>query len=263
MTNHLSKDCRASEEKKKKWKESQKSKSKGKGKGKSMQELTEDSNAADGGDMGSLSVCQIRDYIQEMRNDETDRKITFTIDSAACRTVVPSKHRAARGYRVWSDGMKGQQYGTAKRGAPKIQDEGKRVLFTKATAGEYPQRLNTRQADVFEPLMSVSDMVDHGHMVVFDSDGSFAVKKDSGRKTHFERTGKKWQVNLQLEAPEKANQVVAQIMAEMRETQRQESKTLAEKIVDGILTMNLESDQNNKLNSKQDFWWAARPAGRV
>ena len=68
---------------------------------------------------------------------------------------------------------------------------------------------------------------------------------------------------MQLEAPEKANQVVAQIMAEMRETQRQESKTLAEKIVDGILTMNLESDQNNKLNSKQDFWWAARPAGRV
>ena len=156
--------------------------------------------------------------------------------------------------------MTGSQYGTAKRGAPKIQDEGKRVLFTKAAAGEHPQRLNTRQADVFESLMSVSDMVDHGHMVVFDSEGSFAVKKDSGRKTHFERTGKKWQVNLQLEAPEKANQMVAQIMAEMRETQRQENKTLAEKVVEGILVMN---QKDNKPSQDPGFWWAALPARRA
>ena len=173
---------------------------------------------------------------------------------------------------MWSDDMKGSQYGTAKRGAPKIQDEGKRVLFTKAAVGEQPQRLNTRQADVFEPLMSVSDMVDHGHMVVFDSEGSFTVKKESGRKTHFERTGKKWQVNLQLEAPEKANQMVAQIMAEMRETQKQENKTLAEKVVERILVMNQKDnkpDQNHTAPERDDsdrnsgFWWAALPTRRA
>ena len=269
MTNHLSKDCRASEEKKRKWKESKgkgKGKSKGKGKGKGVQELTEDSDDVsepDGGEMASARLCQISDSIRKMRNDETDRKITFTIDSAACRTVVPSKHRAARGYRVWSDGMTGSQYGTAKRGAPKIQDEGKRVLFTKTAIGEHPQRLNTRQADVFEPLMSVADMIDHGHMVVFDSEGSFAVNKDSGRKTHFERTGKKWQVNLQIEAPEKANKKMTQIMAEMRETRRQENKTLAEKIVEGILNMSQKDKQVCKTDTDEDFWWAARPTGRA
>ena len=224
-----------------------------------MQEMTEETDEPlDESNMGSLSLCQVQDSIREMRNDETDRKITFTIDSAACTTVVPSRHRAARGYRVWSDGMTGSQYGTAKRGAPKIQDEGKRALFTKAETGEHPQRLNTRQADVFEPLMSVPDIVDQGHMVVFDSEGSFAVNKDSGRKTHFERTGKKWQVNLQIEAPEKANKKITQIMAKMRETRRQENKTLADKIVEGILTMNLKDHQDG-----QDFWWAARPTGRA
>ena len=266
MTNHLSKDCRASDEKKKKWQDSQKGKGKGrvpyqhKGKGKGMQELTDESDEhhlSDGTSsserMRSLSLCQIRDNLREVRNDETDRKITFTIDSAACTTVVPSKHRAARGYRVWTDGMKGSQYGTAKRGAPKILDEGKRILFTKTTTGEHPQRLNTRQADVFEPLMSVADMVDQGHMVVFDSDGSFAVKKDSGRKTHFDRSGKKWQLHVQLEAPEKANQKVAQIMAEVRETHRQDNKTLAEKVVDEILQHPKDRDE------MKDFWWAAPP----
>ena len=103
MTNRLSKDCRASEEKNRKWQESQKGKSKGqskgksKGKGKGMQELIEESGVSepDGGDMSSLSLCQVRDSIREMRNDETDRKITFTIDLAACTTVVPSEHQAA------------------------------------------------------------------------------------------------------------------------------------------------------------------------
>ena len=113
--------------------------------------------------------------------------------------------------------------------------------------------MNTRQADVFEPLMSVADMVDQGHMVVFDSDGSFAVKKDSGRKTRFDRSGKKWQLHVQLEAPEKANQKVSQIMAEMRETHRQDNKTLAEKVVDEIL------QHPKDRNEMTDFWWAAPP----
>ena len=119
--------------------------------------------------------------------------------------------------------------------------------------------------------MSVSDMVDHGHMVVFDTEGSFAVKKDSGRKTYFERIGKKRQLNLQLEAPDKANQVVAQVMAEMRETQRQDNQTMAEKVIDGILKMNRTGKQDSEFgqevrdqpNQKSGFWWAAQPSWRA
>ena len=127
--------------------------------------------------------------------------------------------------------------------------------------------MNTRQADVFEPLMSVSDMVDHGHMVVFDNEGSFAVKKGSGRRTNFERTGKKWQVDLRLEAPEKANKKMAQIIAEMRETHRQEHKTLADKIIEGVLEMNRKDNKSGAVcdsehddgDREQDFRWAALP----
>ena len=71
MTNRLSKDCRASEEKKRKWKENKgkgKGKSKGKGKGKGVQELTEDSDDVsepDGGEMASARLCQISDSIRK------------------------------------------------------------------------------------------------------------------------------------------------------------------------------------------------------
>ena len=73
-------------------------KGKSKGKGKGMQELTEESDEPlNESNVGSLSLCQVQDSIREIRNDETDRKITFAIDSAACTTIVPSRHQAARG----------------------------------------------------------------------------------------------------------------------------------------------------------------------
>ena len=40
--------------------------------------------------------------------------------------------------------------------------------------------------------MAVCDMVDHNHAVLFDSGGSYAIHKKTGRKTTFTRNGRGW-----------------------------------------------------------------------
>ena len=47
------------------------------------------------------------------RTDQSNRTITFGVDTAACRTVVPGNHPAARGYRVHWDSGAGVLYSTA------------------------------------------------------------------------------------------------------------------------------------------------------
>ena len=189
-------------------------------------------DAADGeeaGDIGGFSLCQLcvvggTMTSQQLRQDGSEREITFTVDSAACRTVVPLDHPAARGYKVHKDGFTGQAYGTAKRGGPKIYDMGQRVLQTRVSGGAAPRRLHTRKADVQKPLLAVCDLVDRGHSVVFDSTGSYATNKLTGVKTQFDRVGKDWLLRLTLEAPQKANEVMAQVMAELRELKNGESE---------------------------------------
>ena len=232
MTNHVAKDCRASDEKKKKWKASQQG-------GKNFRELAEDDSAwpgqardlPSGGDMGQFDLCQLcgQDFCEVSesdRTDETDREIIFAVDSAACRSVVNKKHRALRGYRTWKDKFYGQTYGTAKAGLARIHDEGLRVAQTKSSGMDPPMRLNTRQADVRKPLMAVCDMVDHNHSVLFDSSGSYAINKKTGRKTTFTRTARGWDLRLVLEAPAKANEVMAGVLAELREKSASSEQTV-------------------------------------
>ena len=214
MTNHFKADCRASPEKIKKFQEA-------KGK-KSIKELTEEEETQGGGDFNGFDFCHLCAVTTALeRTDETSRSITFTVDSAACRTVVPLDHPAARGYRVHKDSCTGQSYGAAKKGGPKIVDQGRRVLQTRVLGGEMPKRLNTRKADVAKPLLAVCDLVDHGHAVLFDSTGSYALNKKTGIKTAFQRNGKEWDLKMQLEAPDKANEVMGQIIAELRDLKEQ------------------------------------------
>ena len=46
------------------------------------------------------------------------------------------------------------------------------------------------------------------------------MNKRTGEKTQFARVGKDWLLRLTLEAPQKANEVMAQVMAEMRELKK-------------------------------------------
>ena len=210
MTNHLAADCKASDAKKAEFKK--------KNGGKGFRDLEE----PDGEDLGAMYLCQVCEpgqskALQQLRNDATDRTLTFKVDSAACRTVVNSKHAAARGYKIHADEKKGQLYGTAKRGGPKIEDEGLRVLQTQSGLGELPQRIRARCADVSGALMAVCDLVDHGHRVVFDQHEAFAQHRTTGRRSEFTRVGKSWEYKVQLEAPAQANRVATQLLAEMRD----------------------------------------------
>ena len=185
--------------------------------------------------------------------------------------MVPKAHKAARGYKVHKDALVGTNYGTAARGAPKLVDEGHWSLLSKQTPDELPRVMKARRTDVHEPLLVVCDMVDNNHTVVFDKDGSFAVNKLTGQRLSFSRQGKKFLASFDLEAPEKANRVRAQVLAEMRETKRQEeaakqgpddgtcTPTTADKIVSAILS----SGDDDEVGPLQGFPWAARPTRSV
>ena len=64
---------------------------------------------------------------------------------------------------------------------------------------------------------------------------------------------------------------MAQIIAEMRETHRQERKTLADKIIEGVLAMNRKDNKSGRVcdsehddgDREQDFRWAAFPTRRA
>ena len=124
--------------------------------------------------------------------------------------------------------MTGQTYGTAKRGGARIEDQGKRVLQTRVENGELPKRLNTRKADVDKPLLAVCDLVDNNHAVLFDSSGSYAINKKTGAKTRFARSGRGWDLKLTLEAPEKANEVMKEVLAELQEARARDSQPSVE-----------------------------------
>ena len=213
MSNHRAADCRSSAEKCKKHRDS-----KAGGGNRSMRELNDEPQLE--GELGGLSLCAVRgeESLEEVRNDSSDRKITFGVDSAACRTVAQTNHPACRGYKRHKDNHYGCRYGTAKNKGPTIEDEGLRILQTKASDGVLPQRLRTRAADVHKPLLAVVDMVDNDHAVLFDKDASYALNKKTGLKTYFTRVARGWDLTLDLEAPDKANKVAANLMAEMRET---------------------------------------------
>ena len=93
-----------------------------------------------------------------------------------------------------------------------MRDEGRRVLQTKASGGPHggPRQLETRAAKVTQALMAVVDIVDRGHVVDFDS-----YNKETGIETEFVRREGGWDMTLDLEAPEIANIVNKEYLAQI------------------------------------------------
>ena len=74
----------------------------------------------------------------------SQRTLTFGIDTAACNTVVPVNHPAARGYVVHKDSLLGCGYSTA--GRDKVYDQGKRILCTLGGTGK-PMATESRKVN--------------------------------------------------------------------------------------------------------------------
>ena len=84
--------------------------------------------------LSNLGFVKHTESFQHERLDPSQRTITFGIDTAACKTVVPANHPAARGYLVHKDSLHGCAYSTA--GRDKVVDQGKRILCTPDETGK-------------------------------------------------------------------------------------------------------------------------------
>ena len=58
--------------------------------------------------------------------------------------------------------------------------------------------MKARVANVVRPLLSVFEMVESGHRVVFDSDGSYAEHKTTGCKTPFRVKNRSYELDLNV-----------------------------------------------------------------
>ena len=97
-----------------------------------------------------------------VRSDNRCGQITFGVDTAACRTVVPATHPATRGYRCHWSAEAGVPFSTA--GKSVVWDDGRRLLVTKDAEGKL-MTIESGQAEVRSP--SVKSMTQQGQMGLF------------------------------------------------------------------------------------------------
>ncbi len=244
MTNHVAKECRSSAEKRKKYKDSLK-----KGPGRNAQEFEQGPPRGNEEYLGDL--CPLDSDTKKDRVDQSDRTITFNVDSGASKTVVKRNHRAVRGYKIHKDEQTGVPYNTA--GKQQIKDEGCRVLQTKQEPREKAWRLNTRVADVRNSLLSPSEMAKRGHDILLRNEDGYAIHRETGKTHKFDRTTGGWKFTVELEAPENANKVwKAQKLAELK-SETEDWKAKASAVLKEMLGMAMKSDDKISGRAVQGF----------
>ena len=106
---------------------------------------------------------------------------TFGIDSCAAVSII--KTDVAADYPM-DPGFQPNTYLTAN--GSKLQDEGRRSIFVKSQEGQ-TRGIRARVGRVSKNLLAMADLVDTGHRVIFDSDGSYAVHKQTKKRLNFTR----------------------------------------------------------------------------
>ena len=79
------------------------------------------------------------------------------------------------------------------------------VCFVSKDTECKPTTIESRQAEVRRPLMAVKPMTQQGQWVSFGPGGAFAYTIDTGRVIPFESTLNGWNLTVELEAPNDAN----------------------------------------------------------
>ena len=110
--------------------------------------------------------------------------VTFAVDSGAAVTVIDPK--TAKDYPLLenAESRAGKTYRSAFGG--QTPDLGTRALIGTVGSSSTVRGLKARVAKVVRPLASVFEMVESGHRVVFDSEGSYSEHKASGEWTPLE-----------------------------------------------------------------------------
>ena len=144
-------------------------------------------------DLQGLFLCALEK--DNVRHQQV-RRIVFGIDSGAATTVVPPE--ACPDFPTVENELSknGYSYKTAAKGVS-IKDEGTRKLV--GTVMGKMRGVTTHVCQVGKPLMSVAEMIDQNHRIVFDSAGSYAENKDTGDIVEFERRNNVFEITLEVQ----------------------------------------------------------------
>ncbi|CAK0851548.1 unnamed protein product, partial [Prorocentrum cordatum] len=84
-----------------------------------------------------------------------------------------------------------------------VNDEGEKILAGAMPGASQARAAKFRVADISKPLLSVAEMVDSGHRLVFDSEGgqdvSYAYHKTSGDVVRFCRRNKVYEMDMHVD----------------------------------------------------------------
>ena len=157
-------------------------------------------------------------FVKHIESFQHERLNPFGIDTAACKTVVPTNHPAARWYLVHKDSPVGCAYSTA--GRDKVYDQVKRILCTSDETGK-PMAIQSRKVNCRRPLMAVTEMTDCGRWVCFGPQRQgFSSDPRTGEKIEFTPTPGGWDLTMKLEPPERGNKILNKAIQEISAKKR-------------------------------------------
>ena len=163
--------------------------------------------------LSNLGFVKHIESFQHDRLDPSQRTFTFGVDTAACKTVVPAGHPAAREYLFHKDSLLGCAYSTA--GGDKVYDQGKRILCTLDETGK-PMAIESTKVDCQRPMMAVTEMTDCGRWVCFGPQRQgFSFDLRRGKKIEFTPTPGGWDLTMKLEPPERGNKILNKAIQEI------------------------------------------------
>ena len=125
---------------------------------------------------------------------DTRETLTLGVDSGSVVTIIP--RHCASDYPVEANyaSTHGYCYTAADNGL--IYDDGTRNILAEVNGSKRGFRCHV--ADVSKGLISVANMIDNDHDVVFSSSGSYAKNKTSGEITPFIRRGNIFDIDLKV-----------------------------------------------------------------
>ncbi|CAK0865359.1 unnamed protein product, partial [Prorocentrum cordatum] len=129
---------------------------------------------------------------------ELNGTLRVGIDSCAAASALP--RGSCADYPV-HEGGQAISYKTAS--GHYVNDEGERLLAGAMPGASQARAAKFRVADISKPLLSVAEMVDSGHRLVFDSEGgqdiSYARHKTSGDVVKFCRRNKVYEMDMHVD----------------------------------------------------------------
>ena len=163
------------------------------------------------GDIGGLFLAAL-ESVAEKQEAAQGRMVSFGIDSGAAVTAIPTALVDA--YPL-TEPPSGAKYLSAT--GEDIHDKGMKKILAE-TQGTL-RGIRARVADIRRPLMSVFDMYEAGHRVVFDKnelgeDQSHAVHKETGTVVKFILRNRTWDLDVKLVPPDQLSRVAGQIRRE-------------------------------------------------